>query len=207
MDFNTLPSNEQLQRTIRSVEGRGINVTLAETKGSALALIQTLIPAGASLMTGASVTLQQIGFEDVLKSGNHPWKNLKAEILAEKDPARQAAMRKQATLADYFLGSVQAIVETGEIVIASATGSQLPAYAYSSRNVIWMVGAQKITPTLGSALERLRSYAVPLEDQRLKKVYGEKAQGIIGKILIFEHESPNLHRSVHLILVNEVLGF
>lgn len=207
MDFNTLPSNEQLQRTIRSVEDRGINVTLAETKGSALALIQTLIPAGASLMTGASVTLQQIGFEDVLKSGNHPWKNLKAEILAEKDPARQAAMRKQATLADYFLGSVQAIAETGEIVFASATGSQLPAYAYSSRNVIWVAGTQKITLTLGSALERLRSYTVPLEDQRLKKVYGEKAQGIIGKILIFEHESPNLHRSVHLILVNEVLGF
>lgn len=207
MDFHTLPSNEQLQRTIRSVEGRGIHVTLAETKGSALALIQTLIPAGASLMTGASVTLQQIGFEDVLKSGNHSWKNLKAEILTEKDPASQAAMRKQATLADYFLGSVHAIAETGEILIASATGSQLPAYAYSSKNVIWVAGAQKITPTLGSALERLRTYVVPLEDQRLKQVYGEKVQGIIGKILIFEHESPNLHRSVHLILLNEVLGF
>jgi L-lactate utilization protein LutC len=207
MKYDSLPSVDRLNKTIRSVKDRGINVTLAETKGSALALIQTLIPAGASLMTGASVTLQQIGFEDVLKGGNHPWKNLKAEILAEKDPARQAAMRKQATLADYFLGSVHAIAETGEIVIASATGSQLPAYAYSSANIIWVAGAQKITPTLGSALERLRTYVVPLEDQRLKQVYGEKAQGIIGKILIFEHESPNLHRSVHLILLNEVLGF
>jgi hypothetical protein len=187
MDFNTLPSFDQLQKTIRSVKDRGINVTLAETKGSALALIQTLIPEGASLMTSASVTLQQIGFEALLKSGDHPWKNLKAEILAEKDPARQALMRKQATLADYFLGSLHAIAETGEI--------------------IWVAGAQKITPTLGTALERLRTYVVPLEDQRLKQVYGEKAQGIIGKILIFEHESPNLHRNVHLILINEILGF
>jgi L-lactate utilization protein LutC len=207
MDFNTLPSFDQLQKTIRSVKDRGINVTLAETKGSALALIQTLIPEGASLMTSASVTLQQIGFEALLKSGDHPWKNLKAEILAEKDPARQALMRKQATLADYFLGSVHAIAETGEIVFASATGSQLPAYAYSSSNIIWVAGAQKITPTLKTALERLRTFVVPLEDQRLKQVYGEKAQGIIGKILIFEHESPNLHRNVHLILINEILGF
>jgi L-lactate utilization protein LutC len=207
MGFNALPSPERLKRTINAVKERGINVTLVETKVSALALVKSLIPAHASLMTGASVSLQQIGFEALLKSGDHPWKNLKAEIVAETDLTRQAVMRKQATLADFFLGSVHAIAETGEIVIASATGSQLPAYAYSSSNIIWVAGAQKITPTLESALQRMRTYVRPLEDQRLKQVYGEKAQAIIGKILIFEQESPYLHRTINLILVNEELGF
>jgi len=58
-------------------------------------------------------------------SWEHPWKNLKDEILAEKDPARQMELRRGSVLYDFFLGSVHAIVETGETITASASGSQL----------------------------------------------------------------------------------
>lgn len=207
MEYNILPTPDRLQRTMDAVRKRGVTVTLVETKETALAQLQAMIPAGATLMTGSSVTLKEIGFEALLISGTHPWRNLKDGILGEKDPALQSVLRKQATLADYFLGSVQAIAETGEIVIASATGSQLPAYVYSSPNVLWVAGAQKITPTLEAALQRVRDYVLPLEDQRLKQLIGKEIVGSIGKLLIFEHESPLLHRTVNLILVNEVLGF
>jgi L-lactate utilization protein LutB len=207
MEYNILPTPDRLQKTMDAVRKRGVTVTLVETKETALAQLQTLIPAGATLMTGSSVTLKQIGFEALLISGKHPWRYLKDWILAEKDPARQSVLRKQATLADYFLGSVNAIAETGEIVIASATGSQLPAYVYSSLNVLWVAGTQKIMPTLETALQRVRDYALPLEDQRLKQLFGKEIVGSIGKLLIFEHESPLLHRQVNLILVNEILGF
>jgi hypothetical protein len=207
MEFNTLPSPNRLQRTMEAIRIRGINVTLAETKESALAQLQSLIPTGATVMTGGSVTLKQIGFEAMLISGNHPWSNLKDGILKEKDPARQSVLRRQATLADYFLGSVQAIAETGEVIIASALGSQLPAYVFSSPNVLWVAGAQKITPNLESAIQRVRDYVLPLEDQRLKQLFGKEMAVSIGKLLIFEHESPLLQRKVNLILVNEVLGF
>jgi L-lactate utilization protein LutC len=207
MTYNILPAPDRLQKAIEAVRARGVTVTLVETKESALVHLQALIPAGASVMTGASVSLQQVGFEALLLGGNHPWKYLKAEILAEKDPARQVTLRKQATLADYFLGSVHAIAESGEILIASATGSQLPAYAYSSTNVVWVAGAQKITPTLEAGFQRVRDYILPLEDQHMKQLYGDQARSFVGKILVFEREAPYLHRSVNLLLVNEVLGF
>jgi hypothetical protein len=94
-----------------------------------------------------------------------------------------------------------------EILIASATGSQLSAYAYSSSNIIWVAGAQKITPSLETAFQRLREYCLPLEDKHMKQLYGEQARSYVGKILLFENEAPYLHRSVNLLLVNEVLGF
>lgn len=207
MNYNTLPTPDRLQKTIEAVRTRGITVTLVETKESALTQLQALIPAGATVMTGASITLQQIGFEALLISKKHPWRNFKDEVLAEKDPTRQAALRKQGTLADYFLGSVHAIAETGEIIIASATGSQLPAYAFSSSNVIWVAGTQKITPTVETAFQRVRDYVLSLEDQHMKQLYGNEAGSFIGKLLIFEREAPYLHRNVNLLLVNEVLGF
>src|SRR5688500_19278566 len=94
-------------------------------------------------------------------------------------------MRRQGTLAEYYLGSVNALAETGELVFASGSGSQLPAYAYTSRNVIWVAGAQKIAPTLDDALRRGREYVLPLEDQRMKSV-GNQAGSRISSHLIIE---------------------
>lgn len=207
MDYTELPSHDRIQRTITAVLARGINVILQETKEFAMEQLKELIVPGSSVMTGASVTLEQIGFVGLLMSGQHPWRNLKGELLAERDPVKQSAMRRQATLADYYIGSVHAIAETGEIVIASATGSQLPAYAYTSRNIIWVAGVQKIVPTLEAGLKRMREYVYPREDLHMKQLYGPQSNSLIGKILIFERESPLVHRNINLILVNEVLGF
>jgi hypothetical protein len=206
MSYSVLPDPDQLQRTIEAVKARGIKVELVETKEAALARLQALIPAEAVVMTGGSVTLTQIGLDALLISGNHPWRNFKADLLAEKDPVKQSAMRLQGTLAEYFLGSVNAISETGELVFASATGSQLPAFAFTSRNVIWVAGAQKIAPTLDEALRRVREYVLPMEDQRQKNA-GNKNGSFIGRILILEREPAYLRRNLTLILVNQVLGF
>jgi hypothetical protein len=191
---------------VDAVNRRGIHADLAQTKESALERVQSLIPAGAVVMTGASVTLQQIGFEALLISGNHPWRNFKADLLAEKDPLKQSAMRREGTLAEYYLGSVNALAETGELVFASGSGSQLPAYAFTSRNVIWVAGTQKITPTLEDAVRRVREYVLPLEDQRQKSI-GNQAGSRINRMLIIEGEPAYLRRNLRLILVNQALGF
>src|SRR5512147_1912239 len=206
MDYAALPTPERIQRTVEAVNARGIHAELVETKEEALAKVQALIPPASVVMTAGSVTLQQIGFEALLIGGQHPWRNFKADLLAEKDPAKQTAMRRQGSLAEYYLGSVNALAETGELVFASGTGSQLPAFAYTSRNVIWVAGVQKITPTLDDALRRVRQYVLPLEDERQKK-FGNKIGSYIGRILIFEYEPAFLKRNLTLILVNQVLGF
>ena len=207
MSYTELPGASAIRRTVEAVQSRGVTVHLLETKEDALPLLVSLIPDGATVMMGASVTLEQVGFVDVLKSGNHKWHNLKAEVAAERDPVKQTWLRKQATLADYFLGSVHAIAETGEIVVASATGSQIAPYAYSSAHVIWVAGAQKITPTLDAALRRVREHSFVLEDQRMRKASGGSVGSTIAKVLIFEREGPLTRRSVTLLLVNEVLGY
>ena len=206
MDYDALPAPERVQRTLDSVNARGIHAELVETKEAALERVKALIPPNCLVMTGSSVTLQQIGFEEILISGDHPWRNFKADLLAEKDPVKQSTMRRQGTLAEFFLGSVNALAETGELVFASGSGSQLPAYSYNSRNVIWVAGAQKIAPTLDDALRRVREYVLPLEDQRMKSL-GNQAGSRINRILIIEGEPAYLRRNLTLILVNQVLGY
>jgi hypothetical protein len=92
----------------------------------------------------------EIGFVDILKSGRHSWKNWKDMILAEKDEAKQMKLRRENVSSDYFLGSVHAVAETGEVVIASNSGSQLPSYAYASKNVMWVAGTQKTVAKLSA---------------------------------------------------------
>lgn len=190
--------------TAEAIRARGIKVEIVNNKAEALEKLWTLIPEGATVMTGASKTLQDIGLEERLVSKNHPWVNLKDGILAETDPAKQMELRAKSIHAPYFLGSPQAVAQTGELLFASASGSQLSSYAFSSQNVIWVVGAQKIVPTLDEGLRRIREYAVPVENERARATYGMDT--ILAKILIFEQEPPMMRRNVTLVLVNEAVG-
>ena len=167
-NWDRLPNKQAITRTIEALKNRGINTELVDSPREALRLITTKIPDGAQIMTGASTTLDEIGFTELLKTGAHKWKNLKQEIMSEKDPAKQRSLRIQATGAEYFIGSVQAVAETGEVVVVSASGSQIPAYAFNARNIAWVVGTQKIVPSLEEALRRVREHALPLESARMK---------------------------------------
>jgi L-lactate utilization protein LutB len=204
MRYDTLASKDAVKKVIEAVKRRGINPEFVNTKEDALQRLNKLIAPGAEVMTGGSRTLEEIGFVDLLKSRKHPWKNWKDLILAEKDEAKQMKLRRESVSSEYFLGSVHAVAETGEVVIASNSGSQLPSYAYTSKNVIWVVGTQKIVPTLEDALNRLRDYVFPLVDAQMKSM-GYPGSNI-SKLLIFQKEIiPD--REITMLLVNEKLGF
>ncbi len=201
--WNKLPDEATIEKATQAVKNRGIEVIRVKDRTEAMQKIKEILPRGAELMTGGSTTLEEIGFTDLLKSGKHPYNNLKDKLFAEKDPQKQAELRRTSVTANYFLGSVHAISQNGEMVIASASGSQLPSYTFSSPNVIWIAGAQKITKNLDEAMQRVREYVLPLEDARMKK---EGYPGsTIGKLLIFEREV--MPRKITLILVKEKLGF
>jgi len=156
-------------------------------------------------MNGSSRTLEEIGFVNYLKEGKHGWNNLHEAILAEKDQGKQAQLRKQSVLSDYYLGSVHALAETGEFLVSSNSGSQLPHIAFTSQNLIFVVGVQKIVPTLADAFDRLEKYVVPLEGERVQKAMDMGTYS--SKILIVNKEQPFMERKSHIILVNEKLGF
>lgn len=205
MTYDTLLGPDVVQNVSRALLERGIEAVLVQTHAEALEKIKTLIPAGASVMNGSSRTLDEIGFTDYLKGGAHGWHNLHEVVLTEADPIKKNRLRKEATISDYYLGSVHAVTETGQLVIASNSGSQLPSIVFNSTNLIFVVSTQKITATLETALARVREYVLPLEDKRMKDLgMGGSA---ISKLLIIEREPVFMGRKVHVIFVNEKLGF
>lgn len=205
MNYTTIPKDEIIEKTITALGERHVSASVVANRTEALQKIRELIPDGVTVMNGASRTLEEVGYLELLKSGNHPWVNPKDAILAEKDPVKQALLRKQSVISDFYIGSVHALSEDGEVVIASNSGSQLPHIVFTSTNVVFVVGAQKIMPTLGDAIKRLEEHVVPLEDARMKGVgYPGTFQ---SKTLIFRGESPMMGRKFHLIFVKEALGF
>lgn len=204
MNYETIPSAETIAKTAAALKERNFDTVVVNTKEEALEKIKLLIPAGASVMNGSSTTLNQIGFVDYLKSGNSGWNNLHEAILEEKDPAKQAELRKQSILAQYFLGGVHAITESGQLLVASATGSQLSSIVFSSDNVILVSGANKIVPTIEDAFARLKEYVFPLENERMKTV--GYPGSVMGKVLIYEREI-NPTRKITIVLIKEKLGF
>ena len=202
MDWNTIASDDTIERTTEALRQRNFQVLVVGDKTEALDKLKELIPVGASVMTGSSTTLDQIGFTDYLISRKHPYHNLKSDILAEKDRQKQSELRRQSILADYYLGSVQAIAETGQVVNCDATGTRTGPYAYGPHKVIWVASVNKITQDLEQALRRMWEHCVPLEDQRMKSLGYPGTT--VTRILIYEKADPN---RITLILVKEKLGF
>lgn len=205
MAYDIIPGSDVITRTVEALAKHHIEGIVVDTKEDALAKIKELIPAGASINNGSSRTLEEIGFIEYLKSGSHPWNNLHEAVLKESDPARQAELRKLAVFSDFYLGSTHALAETGELVFGSASGSQLPHIAFTSQNLIFVVGAQKITPSYEEAMKRLKEYVVPLEDARMKSAGAPGT--VLSKIFVMAREPIFMGRKVRVIIVKEKLGF
>lgn len=205
MNYDTPASDESIAKAENALAERGFLPEVVEDGAAALARIKELIPVGASVQNGSSRTLEQIGYIDLLKSGTHGWNNLHEEILAEKDPAKQSLLRKQAVLSDFYLGSVHAIAETGEIVVASNSGSQLPHLVFTSPNLILVVSTKKIMLSLDGAIARLKEHVYPLEDARMKDA--GMGGSFISKLVILNREPSFMGRKVYVLLVKQELGF
>ena len=204
-DYDILADEEKINKVVEGLAGRGVEGIVVNNRLEALEKIKSLITAGASVMNGSSRTLEEIGYIEYLRGGQHGWNNLHQAVLAEKDPTKQAILRKQSVISDYYLGSVHAITEDGEMVIASNSGSQLPHIVFTSPNIIFVVSTKKIVPTLAEAMKRLEDHVASLEDKNIMSKFN--VHTMLSKIVIFRRENPRMGRKVRMILVKENLGF
>lgn len=206
MSFDTLASPAIVERTATALTKKGYLPVVVADVAAALAKVREIIPAGATTMNGASKTLEQIGYPDLVRSGKSGWNDLHAPVWGEKDPAKRALARKQATLSEYYVGSVAALTETGEFLNASNTGSQLPHIAYNSHNLVFVVSTKKIVPNMAEAMRRLEDHVFPQEDQNMRTLYKIGTQ--ISKILITRQENLQFSgRKIHFVLVSANVGF
>ena len=191
-----------IQRTIDGLAARNVEALLVSGGEEALAKLKELVPEGAEVFVNTSETLSAIGYTAYMH-GNDRYVNLHDRMMALPGPAEQREFRRKTTTADYFVGSVQAIAETGEIVVASGSGSQIGAYSYGAKRLILVAGTQKICPSLAEAEARTRGYTLERHDRWLEDMGREAAP--IGKYLVMEHE-PMAGR-ITLLLIPETLGW
>jgi len=202
-DLDRLNHDEAVEVAVENLEASGFDVVVVDTADEALETLQSHIPAGVSVMNGHSTTLEEIGFDDYLSGGDHEWESLPDQIWSIDDDAERQAARRESQTADYFLGGINAIAQTGDLVAADLSGSRIGAYPFAASNVVIVSGINKIVPTLDDALDRLESVAYPLENERAKEAYG--AESMIAKQLIFRQEVEEGRTTV--VLIREQLGY
>ncbi len=192
-----------VERTFKTLRERGIEPVFVRDRKEALAKVFEMIPRRAAVAHGTSTTLEEIGFGARARDPASGYRYLNDEWRAENDAAKQRRLRVKLSLeADVFLGSVQAISETGEAIGADASGSRQAFHVYGPARVTWVAGINKLMPTLDDALRRVREVALPQEDARMKR---EEASGShIGKLVIYERECTG---RITRILVGKSLGF
>ena len=200
---NTQTANAgSIRRTMEALAERNVEAVLVSDAEEALARLKELVPEGSEVFVNTSETLSSIGYTGYMH-GNDRYVNLHDRMMALPDPAEQREFRRKTTTANYFVGSVQAIAETGEIVVASGSGSQVGAYSYGAKRLILVAGTQKICATLAEAEARTRGYTLERHDRWLED-QGRVATPI-GKYMVMEHE-PMAGR-ITLILIPESLGW
>jgi L-lactate utilization protein LutC len=202
MAYARLASDAQIERTVKALEENGIHAVVATDGSDAKQKLFELLPAGVEVFISSSTTLNTLGITDEIdKSDRYVSVRLKLSKMDRKTQNRD--MQKLGATPDYILGSVHAVTETGTSIIASASGSQLAGYASAAAHVVWVVGAQKIVPTLEAGMQRVQEYTFPLEDARALKVYGVNSG--INKLLVVNREvTPG---RITMIIVKENLGF
>ena len=201
-EFARLATDEQIERTAKALEARNIKTLIAENGGEAKRMFFALVPEGAEVFLGASVTLETLGIKDEIdKSGK--FNSLRPKMFAMDRATQGREIRKLGGAPDYAAGSVHAVTEDGRVLIASNTGSQLGPYASGAGKVIWVVGAQKLVKNLDEGMRRLEEYTVPLEDVHMQQLYNMHTN--ISKLLIVNKEvRPD---RITMIIVKEELGF
>jgi L-lactate utilization protein LutC len=202
MAFAKLASDKRIERTVKALEANGIHAIVVENGTAARQKVAELLPAGAEVFMASSTTLNTLGItEDIDQSGRYDSVRAKLAKLDRKTQSRE--MIKLGATPEYVLGSVHALTETGSAIIASASGSQLGPYVSGAAKVIWVVGSQKIVPTLEEGFKRVEEYSLALENVRAMKAYGMNSS--INKLLVVNRESTP--GRITVIIVKENVGF
>ena len=193
---------QRLERAAAALTAHGFIVEILDDAAAARTRIKDLIPEGASVFTGASETLRLSGIDaDINTSGRYDAIKPRGQALDRVSQLRE--IWRLMSTPDVIVGSVHAVTETGSLVVASASGSQLPGYAGAAAHAIWIVGAQKVVPDLSTALRRVEDHCLPLESARAQAIYGKPSA--INRLLILNAELHPGRGTV--LLLREAIGF
>ena len=200
-EFAEPSDRARLERTAEALAARGFQARVVESAEEAKRVVLELLPAGAEVHGGLSLTLTEIGVaQEIEESGRYD--SIRKALSTMDRETQFREMRRLGAAPDYMVGSAAAVTEEGEIVVGSGSGSQLGAYAYAAGQVILVVGHQKIVRNLEEGIRRVREYSLPREWVRMQGVGYPGSR--LSKILVLSYEASG---RITVILVPETLGF
>jgi L-lactate utilization protein LutC len=200
--FATVADDARVKRTTTALEANGISVLRAADAADAKRIVLGLIPDGSQVHHGASLSLEEAGITAAIEQPDR-YEPLRPRLWSMDRETQADEIRRLSSSPDVMLGSVHAVTETGSLLTASASGSQLGPYASGAGRVILVVGTQKIVSDLEEAMHRIDDYVFPLEDARAQAAYGVHSG--VNKVLIVNREYQPGRTTV--VFVDEVLGF
>ena len=201
LEFTEAPSEATLNAVANRLRERNIGVVIVATPADAKAAVLELIPAGALVHSGKSKTLEDAGLlKEFMQSDRFDFVRRRTQKMDQR--TQRDEIRKAGAAPDVMVGSVQALTEAGQLVVASASGSQIGPYASGAGKLILVVGSQKIVPDLDTAFRRIKEHVFPYEDARLREQLGLGTK--LARILILEQEFAPGRTTV--VLVREPIG-
>lgn len=202
-NWNTPATKEAIEMTIDTLKKNNITAFVVADEDAAREKVLSLIPENAEVMEMTSVTLDSLGMAEALRAEGK-FTLARDQLNTMNRETQHREMQKLGAAPQVAVGSVHAVTQDGSVVIASNTGSQLPAYAYGADKVIWVVGTQKIVANLDEAMKRVYEHSLPLESERAKKAYGVPGSAV-NKLLVVNKE--NTEGRITIVFVEKILGF
>ena len=203
-----------IEKTIKALERNKFVVHYFETAAEAVSYLKKRIQ-NKCVAIGDSRTLSEIGVHDALSEVNEDITDIQRPLPGES--FRDTALRTMGR--DVFLTSVNALSQTGEMVNIDGTGNRVAASLFGSQEVFFVLGINKITPDLASAIHRARNVAAPLNSKKNKKsslnpcaTLDEKCYDcgspdrICNALTIYYKMMRNM-QTMEIIIINESLGF
>lgn len=196
---------------VKNLERRHYEAYYTRTSAEAISKVLDLIPAKSTVTWGGSMTIKDMGLTEALHS-----RDLTIIDRAQaKTPAEAQEMYYQAFRSDYYLSSANAISEDGIIVNIDGNGNRVAAITYGPKHVIFIIGLNKVTQDIHSAIARARSTAAPINTARFDintpcRIDGvchncNSPESICNYIHIMRNSHPAKRHIV--ILVGEDLGY
>lgn len=151
-----------IKKTMENLEKNGFKPYFVETKEEVVPLVKTLINKGESVSNGGSVSLQETGVMELLKSGDYDFIDRSG---LEGEELRNAYIR--AFGCDTFFCSSNAVTENGELYNVDGNSNRVACIVYGPRQVVMVVGVNKIVSNINEAVKRVKEQAAPLNTKRL----------------------------------------
>lgn len=202
---------EQFEKLITGLSKRKMNGYFVQDRKEALKKTLSLIPYNSRIGFGGSVTLEEVGILDEIRNRDDFYLYDRTKV---HDKKKSRILHIQMFSSDVFLSGTNAITEKGQLVNVDGIGNRTAMIVYGPKKVIIIIGKNKITSDLDSAINRIKKVALPLDLKRVKEMSKNSPifssinwteETIWGHISIIERQlNPD---RIHVIIVNEDLGF